>query len=842
MAPPGSEATLAIVDYYAPMRAPSIAVKVVTSATTLTAFRDADPTADLNRAAIARGAEGRRDVPPQLGIQIYSELTAVESLWRRFESVADCTAFQTFDWLAAWHRHVGSRAGARPTIIVGRFSDDEVAFILPLCVMPKGAARRLCWLGQDLCDYNAPLLARDFAQRVPPDQFLAAWRQVLRQMQHSPELRHDWIEFEKMPREVGTQLNPFIHLGVTSNASGAHSTRLGDAWETFYVAKRSSATRRGDRAKRRHMSEYGEIRFVTASDPDDARRTLEILMEQKSRSLARKGIADIFDRPGHREFFLDLASDPKAAQLLHISRIEIGAACAAANLGIVFGGCYYHVLASFADGPVSRYGPGTLHLRELMAHAIELGLSHFDFTIGDEPYKLEWSDTELELHDFAAAVTRRGVAAFVSSTVRRRIKRFIKQTPFLWASVLQVRAAIGSLSRAHLPAASAAPTTIGVKLKARSAPACVMGDMDLLRPLALAGIPCAVVARPNGPALYSRHTRSRLVWRDDAKNAEQLLDALVSLGKAQPERPVLFYQEDDQTLLVSRFRERLEDAFRFVVADAGLIEDLLDKARFQELAERNGLPVPAGRRFDPAALRARDLGLRFPLIIKPRARGVRWDHAFGLSKALCVESAGALASLWPQLVAFGADLMAQELILGAEDRIESYHCYVDHRGAIAGEFTGRKIRTYPVCYGHTTALEITDAADVRRCGRAIAEKLALTGVAKMDFKRERSGSLRLLEINPRFNLWHHAGAVAGVNIPALVHADLTGSPRPPVGPIRSGIRWCRPWKDFPAARAAGMPLTTWLSWAFGCETKSSWSWDDPAPFLRATFHRLVSRR
>jgi predicted ATP-grasp superfamily ATP-dependent carboligase len=118
----------------------------------------------------------------------------------------------------------------------------------------------------------------------------------------------------------------------------------------------------------------------------------------------------------------------------------------------------------------------------------------------------------------------------------------------------------------------------------------------------------------------------------------------------------------------------------------------------------------------------------------------------------------------------------------------------------------------------------------------------LTGVAKLDFKRDPQGNLRLLEINPRFNLWHHAGAIAGVNIPALVYADLTGLPRPPATRVTAGVRWSRIWKDFPAARAGGMPLTTWASWALGCEAKSTLSWDDPLPFVRSTLHRLAGKR
>jgi len=151
----------------------------------------------------------------------------------------------------------------------------------------------------------------------------------------------------------------------------------------------------------------------------------------------------------------------------------------------------------------------------------------------------------------------------------------------------------------------------------------------------------------------------------------------------------------------------------------------------------------------------------------------------------------------------------------------------------------RSVSPLPRNCGHTTALEITDAADVRRIGRDVVERLQLTGVAKLDFKRDPRGNLRLLEINPRFNLWHHPGALAGVNIPALVYADLTGSPRPAAARLKAGVRWCRPWKDLPAARAAGMPLTTWASWTFRCEAKSTLSFDDPLPFVRSTFYRLA---
>jgi CelD/BcsL family acetyltransferase involved in cellulose biosynthesis/predicted ATP-grasp superfamily ATP-dependent carboligase len=804
------------------------------------AFADADVSTAAAKAAVARLADLSREFGPDLSFAIYDDLGDVESEWRRFEQVADCTAFQTFDWLATWHRHIGRRDGVRPVIVVGTFAGGETAFILPLALTKKRGVRCLSWLGQEQCDYNAPLLAPNFPQRISSDRFLVAWRVLRGQMQRNPQWRHDWIAFEKMPQTVGGQVNPFTALDVTVNASGAHLTQLGGDWDKFYYAKRSSATRRRDRAKRRHMSEFGEIRFVTTGEIDDARRTLKTLFDQKHRTFARRGIPDIFEREGLREFFLDLASNPRIRHQFHISRVEVGDTWAAANFAILFGDCYYHVLASYEDdAALSHYGPGALHLRELLAHAIKLGLRRFDFTIGDEPYKDEWSDASVKLYDYSAAATWRGQPANIASSARRRLKRFVKQTPLLWKLVSRLRATAGALRHPRQSPRPATAKSAAAKSEPQPALACIMGDMDLLQPVAAVGIPCAVMTRPGVPSLYSRFARTRLPWDDFSQNTDALLDALLRFGEAQSERPVLFYEEDAQVLFVSRNRARLAEAFRFVIADAPLVEDLLDKARFQTLAQRHGLPVPAAQHFHPVASESDDFDLAFPVIIKPLTRLERWNDTFGLRKAIEVKDLDALRALWPKLLDVGIDLIAQELIPGAETQIESYHCYVDQRGSVAAEFTGRKIRTYPMSYGHTTALEITAATDVCQLGRGIVEKLGLTGVAKLDFKRDPSGTLHLLEINPRFTLWHHAAAVAGLNIPALVYADLTGTPRPATTRAKAGVRWCKAWKDFSAARESGVSLTTWLPWMIGCEAKSALSLSDPMPLVRSTLYRLT---
>ena len=259
-------------------------------------------------------------------------------------------------------------------------------------------------------------------------------------LQRQTRLRHDIVQLDKMPATLGDEPNPFLDLSVGLNPSGAHLTHLSGTWDAFYAAKRSSATRRRDRSKLKRLGEMGAVRFVNPDSGEEIAHTLETLFAQKTRSFARMGVANIFARPGYREFFLGVATDLR--DLVHVSRLEVGTVCAAANLGLQFRGCYYHILASYDDGEVSRFGPGAAHLRDLMQRATERGCDRFDFTIGDERYKLEWSDTAISLYDHIAAASPRGWPVAFAALAARRAKRAIKQNPALWERFKRMRAAL----------------------------------------------------------------------------------------------------------------------------------------------------------------------------------------------------------------------------------------------------------------------------------------------------------------------------------------------------------------------------------------------------------------
>jgi CelD/BcsL family acetyltransferase involved in cellulose biosynthesis len=382
----------------------------------------------------------------QIDLSLHGDLGEVASVWRDFESRAEGTAFQSFRWLSAWFGAIGRARGVQPLIVVGRQPDGRVLFLFPLAVGTLGPFRRLTWLGSHLCDYNAPLLAPEFSALVPAAAFAALWQRVQQALRQ--RVAYDLVHFDKMPERCGSQANPFLQLPVGPHPSNAYATQLAADWDTFYTMKRSSATRRRDRTKRKRMAEYGELSFVTPAAADEIERTLGTLFEQKVESLAAMGATNIFAPPGHREFYLDLATDPDNREFVHVSRLQVGTTIVATNLGLVFHGAYYHVLASHGGGEPARFGPGVAHLHELMKYAIGRGLQIFDFTIGDEPYKREWCDSELKLYDHVHAATIKGWLAVGAILLLRVGKRAVKQSPVLWRAFSRGREMLAALRRA----------------------------------------------------------------------------------------------------------------------------------------------------------------------------------------------------------------------------------------------------------------------------------------------------------------------------------------------------------------------------------------------------------
>jgi len=270
---------------------------------------------------------------------------------------------------------------------------------------------------------------------VAHGDFAALWTDI--QPVLSP---HDFVELMRQPAMVEGQANPFLELDTQLNASGAHTTFLGDDFDAYYERKRSKKAKRTFLRNRRKLEELGETTYVHPETRQDIEASVDRLVTLKSDSLNAMGAHDFLAQPGYVAFYKALALQSTSSGLAHVSHMEIAGNYVAGNWGLVHKQRFYYLLVGYDALKFGRYTPGVQALVETMRWAVDEGITVFDFTIGDERYKDEWCEIGIDLHDHLTAKTLRGSVFLLLTRLVLVLKRKIKQTPILWENFTKLRA------------------------------------------------------------------------------------------------------------------------------------------------------------------------------------------------------------------------------------------------------------------------------------------------------------------------------------------------------------------------------------------------------------------
>ncbi|HEX6294992.1 MAG TPA: ATP-grasp domain-containing protein [Burkholderiales bacterium] len=384
-------------------------------------------------------------------------------------------------------------------------------------------------------------------------------------------------------------------------------------------------------------------------------------------------------------------------------------------------------------------------------------------------------------------------------------------------------------------------------------PVVLLGGLNIVRALGLARIPVIVASSDRRtPSMASRYCAGVIELPPIAER-DAYVEALARAGRelaARHGKPVpLFYDNDDRLALVQDCRAALAPHFALLLNEPELGDALLDKSRFQALAERVALPVP--RRIEWDALDAE----RGPVLVKPKTR-TAWDHSsvrlqlFGGAGKARVFGSGREAHADALVAQLAGQLSFQEYVPGGDDAIWSFHGFCASGGEVLEWFVGRKIRTFPALTGDSSYLRLARDDGLVALGRRIAAQLRLAGVFKMDFKRSRAtGRFYLLEINTRFNLWHYLGAVNGVNLPRVAYDFLVEGRLPERSVAKTRARWLSlryDWLAYRELKARGEITTAAWLWSLAQAPKvyDLFSWSDPLPLARRLAIRAerLSRR
>lgn len=362
-----------------------------------------------------------------------------------------------------------------------------------------------------------------------------------------------------------------------------------------------------------------------------------------------------------------------------------------------------------------------------------------------------------------------------------------------------------------------------------------LNGLGVVRALGAAGIPVvAVDTRFDKPTASTRFAEKIGIA---ALSGSEFVDELLRLRKRFSVNPVLILTQEASVVSVSRERERLASHYRFTMASDSVMTDLLDKNRFQAIADSHGFPIPRAVRISRGEPSDGANNLRFPCVLKPACKSSAYEKRF--VKAYKVSGPEEVVRLWAQIQETIDQIIVQEWIEG--DDSDVYFClqYRPEGGRAPTSFTGRKIAQWPTLIGGTaTCVPAPEAAsELTALTSRFFESAGFAGIGSMEYKRDRRDG-RFYMVEPtvgRTDYQEEIAALNGVNIPLAAYFGELGIPPP----VARSVRPARAWRDplgYANARAAGSagPMRKFAPNLVVCD--AYFRARDPMPYFALKFH------
>ena len=319
---------------------------------------------------------------------------------------------------------------------------------------------------------------------------------------------------------------------------------------------------------------------------------------------------------------------------------------------------------------------------------------------------------------------------------------------------------------------------------------------------------------------------------------ETLIASLVSLGKSLDQKAVLVPCRDPSVFVISRFRKELEPYYHFLLPDHSVVETLIDKVGFSNLASSGGFRIPKTFVLQNSAEAENAANeLNYPCVMKPGIKTDEWEKAT-TKKVFKVFSREEFIEAYEKFKYFSETLIAQEWVEGKDTNLYSCNCYFDRSSEPVVAFVARKIRQWPPHVGQTSLGEECRDDVVLNESIRFFKEVGFVGLGYLEIKKdEASGEYYFIEPNIGRPTGRSALAEAcGVELLYSMYCDLVGLPLPQDRQQKYlGIKWISLITDLLSAlqlwRSGELTVREWFKSVRGKKYYAIWSLRDPKPFF-----------
>lgn len=294
----------------------------------------------------------------------------------------------------------------------------------------------------------------------------------------------------------------------------------------------------------------------------------------------------------------------------------------------------------------------------------------------------------------------------------------------------------------------------------------------------------AIFGNPNNYTPYhkilqrSKYINDKMYF-DEMDYTSNLINILINFGKAQNIKPVIFLASDQDLISCSEQRIKLQDYFHLTLPLHTLIDKILSKEKFIDLALSHHLPIPKSIKIEYGA----DLNLavkdfHYPFLVKPSWRNNEWLRKFKEQKLFIIKNDQDLIVVQNLIKNIKYKFLIQEIILGSENNIYCSFSILNKDSDPIGIGYCRKLSQYPKNFGNTSMAEPIEDRELKELSTQIFKELKLVGYNSIEFKRDPTDNkLKIIEITPnRFNRQFAVTSLVGLNLPySLYNFELNSN-------------------------------------------------------------------
>jgi CelD/BcsL family acetyltransferase involved in cellulose biosynthesis len=338
---------------------------------------------------VRRSALSGRRQTHGLGIELHASIEPIAQDWEALAERIGAVPWARPGWFAAWY---DSFAAGRTEVVVARRAGRVIG------VAPLMASRGVLRSASNWHTPEFPLIAEAGAEMELAKAVLA--RRMHRVALQFVASEDPWTKaFRAASEEAAYKIQtrtlercPYIDTGV--------------GWDEYSRA-RSTKLLRDLRRRRRLLDSEGSFEFRV----HDGRDGLEALLEEGFRVEAAGWKSDahsaIASQGETRRFYERIAAWAADQGWLRLGFLRLDEKAFAFDFSIEYAGVHY-LLKTGYDPAYSRFAPGKILRREMIARAFDEGLRSYEFLGADEAWKLEWTSSvrQLDLMQAYAPSTR----------------------------------------------------------------------------------------------------------------------------------------------------------------------------------------------------------------------------------------------------------------------------------------------------------------------------------------------------------------------------------------------------------------------------------------------------